>query len=242
MRLVVWNCAMKFDQKHSALMRLRPDIAIIPECAKPEVLSVKAAGFRPTSVVWCGDNSNKGLAVFSFGHYRLKPTGERDPSLKYVLPVDVEGPTTFKVLATWAFMGKNDMRSNIDPGPLLRSTFIYEDALKSGRTLMAGDYNNHVRWDRPRNPRNFANYLARMDALGLMSAYHALHGEQVGEEKAQTHFWRDRKVNTATNFHIDYIFAPKSWLALPAKCEVGSHADWCGTGLSDHVPLVLEFA
>ena len=233
---------MKFDQKYQALMQLRPDIAIVPECAKPEVLSAKAQGFRPTSTVWCGDSANKGLSVFAFGDYRLEPGGPRDPSLKYVMPVDVKGPTSLKVLATWAFMGKNDMQNALDPGPLLRSTFIYEDELKAGRTIMAGDYNNHVRWDRPRNPRNFGDYLARMEALGLASAYHELHGEPVGKETAQTHFWRDRKINSATNFHIDYIFAPKAWLASNALCEIGSHSDWCGNGLSDHVPVVMEFA
>jgi exodeoxyribonuclease III len=238
MRLVIWNCAMKFDQKYRELLGLRPDVAIISECAELNVLARKAPDFIPTSTVWHGENPSKGLAVFSFGNYQLTTSRDPQTDLKYVLPVDVHGPMNFKLLATWAFMGRNDMKDGKDPGPLLRSTFTYEAEIKSGNTIMAGDFNNHPRWDRPKNPRNFADFLSRMDDLGMTSAYHKIYGLPMGEETVPTHFWRDRKINPKTNFHIDYIFAPELWVTSDAQCEVGKHKEW--HHLSDHVPMVLE--
>lgn len=221
-------------------MRLRPDVAIVPECANPQVVSAKAPDFNPTSSAWCGENINKGLAVFSFGQYRLSQAHDHDESLKYVLPVEVGGPTQFNVLATWAFMGQVHMKDRHDRGPLLGATHRYSELLGAGRTIMAGDFNHNVKWDKPRNPRNFATYVERMDALGLASAYHVLHDHPLGHESVHTIYWRDRKEDSKSNYHIDYIFAPKPWLASDTRCEVGSYADWCGNRLSDHVPMVLE--
>ena len=48
MRIVTWNCAMKLDAKYEQLMSLRPDIAVIPECAEPDILRKKAPNFEFT--------------------------------------------------------------------------------------------------------------------------------------------------------------------------------------------------
>ena len=50
MRLVTWNCNMVFDRKYQALERLRPDIAVIPECANPDILRRKAPLFKPSDM------------------------------------------------------------------------------------------------------------------------------------------------------------------------------------------------
>jgi len=44
------------------------------------------------------------------------------------------------------------------------------------------------------------------------------------------------------NYHIDYIFVPEAWEAGLLDVEVGSHADWVASGLSDHVPIVVDLA
>ena len=74
-----------------------------------------------------------------------------------------------------------------------------------------------------------------------MSAYHARTGEVNGEETEPTHCWRDRKKDGPT-YHIDYIFLPESWLGAVSDLQVGTFEDWCGSGLSDHVPLVVDLA
>ena len=39
MRLIAWNCNMAFHRKVEPLLALRPDIAVISECAEPGRLS-----------------------------------------------------------------------------------------------------------------------------------------------------------------------------------------------------------
>ncbi len=46
MRLVAWNCAMALHRKFEALLRLRPDVAVIAECAEPGRLAERLAAPR----------------------------------------------------------------------------------------------------------------------------------------------------------------------------------------------------
>ena len=71
MRLVAWNCNGAFHRKSAVLAALAPDVAILSECADLEILRRKAPPFAPTGALWMGDNPQRGLAVFSFGGYRL---------------------------------------------------------------------------------------------------------------------------------------------------------------------------
>ena len=66
-------------------------------------------------------------------------------------------------------------------------------------------------------------------------------GEAQGGETAPTIYWRDRKRDGPT-YHLDYIFLPASWVEGVREMTVGSFDDWCGSGLSDHVPVVVEVA
>ena len=76
--------------------------------------------------------------------------------------------------------------------------------------------------------------------MGIGSAYHAVTGEPQGEEKTPTHYWRDRRIDGPT-YHIDFVFAPDAWLEEIRAFSVGSFDDWVGNGLSDHVPITIEF-
>ena len=79
MRIVAWNCAKALHKKFDPLLALRPDIAVISECAEPAVLERKCdlpAFSAPP--VWSGGNPNwrpengpdpwlhSGLGVFFF--------------------------------------------------------------------------------------------------------------------------------------------------------------------------------
>ena len=87
--------------------------------------------------------------------------------------------------------------------------------------------------------RGAANAVAMLEKLGLASAYHALRGERQGEETVPTLYWRDRKKDGPT-YHIDYIFVPAPWLGRVRELAVGTYEDWCGSGLSDHVPMMVD--
>lgn len=240
MRLVFWNCNMAFHRKVDALLRLRPDIAVISECACPDVLAERGAdSLTDAAVLWVGGNRNKGLGVFAFNGFRITRHEPFYPTLRYVLPVSVDGPRRFNLLAVWAQNASGGVTRKHQLGPLRRALAKYRDFLLSGPSVIGGDLNNNRIWDRPGWRINHMTKVALLERLGLVSAYHTLRGEAQGEETIPTHYWRDRRRDGPT-YHIDYIFAPAAWMANVSEFQVGSFEDWIGNGLSDHVPLLIE--
>ena len=90
-------------------------------------------------------------------------------------------------------------------GPTLLALRAYAGLLVEQPAIVAGDLNNHIRWDKPGKTSNHANAVAASAALGLVSAYHAFHELEHGAERHPTLYWRDR-TRTGPTFHIDYIF------------------------------------
>lgn len=241
MRLVAWNCAMALHRKADALLALEPDVAVVSECADPAILRARGAPavLLDTAPIWIGDNPNKGLAVFTFNGFSARLDGAYLPYLRYIAPVHIEGPMRFRLLAAWAQNASAGTNRKHQLGPLRRSLGKYREFLDAHDVVVAGDLNNNVIWDRPGWRVNHVKVAEALAAMGLHSAYHAITGERPGAETAPTHYWRDRRKDGPT-YHIDYIFAPGGWLDRVRHFSVGSFEDWCGNGLSDHVPLVLE--
>ena len=52
--------------------------------------------------MWIGRDPNKGLAVFSFNHYEVRLPPSVDDRLRWIAPVEVSGPASFRLLAVWA--------------------------------------------------------------------------------------------------------------------------------------------
>ncbi|HSY85447.1 MAG TPA: hypothetical protein VLA85_02670, partial [Verrucomicrobiae bacterium] len=142
MRLVAWNCAMALHRKFEALLRLRPDVAVIAECAEPgrlaEQLKLPEVCGGP---VWVGRNPHKGLAVFGFNGYRPHLASVHRPSLRYLAPVRVEGPVAFNLLAVWAQNFSAGIRRKRQPGPLRLGLSRYREFLAGGPAVVAGDFN-----------------------------------------------------------------------------------------------------
>jgi len=160
-------------------------------------------------------------------------------AITYALPAHVIGPSTFNLVALWAHFGKTPIRVGA-PGPNLLALRAYASLLLEQPSIVAGDLNNHIRWDKSGKASNHANAVAASAALGLVSAYHAFHELEQGAERHPTLYWRDR-TRTGPTFHIDYVFVPKSATSLLRRVSVGSHAKWIATGLSDHAPLIVDF-
>ena len=59
-----------------------------------------------------------------------------------------------------------------------------------------------------------------------------------GAETVPTLYWRDRTKDGPT-YHIDYVFLPSRWIGK-ARVDVGTFETWCGAGLSDHVPVIVD--
>jgi exodeoxyribonuclease III len=240
MRLVAWNCNMALHRKLDALWRLAPDVAVLSECAAPALLAARdALASISGEPVWVGDNQHKGLAVLAFNGYALRLAEPFHRTLRHVAPVHVTGPLECNLLAVWAQNASGGSLRKHRLGPLRRALAKYRDFLSEAPAIVAGDLNNNVIWHRPGWRINHAATVAILESYGLVSAYHALTGETQGGESVPTLYWRDRTKDGPT-YHIDYIFLPRRWLARIQGFSVGTYDDWCGAGLSDHVPLVID--
>lgn len=110
----------------------------------------------------------------------------------------------------------------------------YRDFLTAPNTMVVGDFNDSVVWDKGAGPHTFAHTLASFMDHGLVSAYHEVHGQRHGTEKDKTYF---HTFGRTFAHHIDFCFTrPGS----AGQVTVGSCDDWVATRLSDHVPIVCD--
>lgn len=236
MRIVAWNCRGRFHEKLGHLQDLKPDIAVISECARPEVLARKGslpAFFAPP--VWTGKYPNKGLAVFFSGRAAGRLHNVFVSDLPGILPVEVTAPRRFNLLAVWAPTGLR----KADPGPVRRSLDAYQDFLTAEEAVLAGDFNHNVQWDKPGWASNFRETADILESCGLVSAYHAATGEEYGAESTPTLYFMPKG---GSPYHIDYIFVPRPWTERKFSLDVGSREGWVDSGVSDHAPVVLDIA
>ena len=240
---------MAFRRKLEPLLSLGPDVAVISECAQPDIVREKLKGKAhllppATDIVWIGSNKHKGLAILAFNGYKVQLADCYDSKLRFIAPVEVwrpnsDGDADFHLLGAWAMHANDGIRKKAQAGPLRESLDIHAEFLTAKPSIAAGDFNNNVFWDRPGWAINFEDTVARFDQLGMISAYHAVMNEAQGDESIPTHYWRDRKKDGPT-YHIDFIFIPKDWERSINHFEVGTFEDWCGSKLSDHVPLTID--
>lgn len=240
MRLVAWNCNMALHRKLDALLALRPDVAVISECAEPARLErLSRAWPIEHDPIWIGNNPTKGLAVLTFNGYRARLAENFAPYLRHIAPVHIDGPMRFNLLAVWAQNANEGSIRKHQLGALRRALTRYRDFLTHAPAIVAGDLNHNVIWDKPGWRINHATTVDTLGRLGLVSAYHAITGEAQGRETTPTIYWRDRARDGPT-YHIDYVFVPAAWLPAISAFHVGDFDDWCGNGLSDHVPITVE--
>lgn len=231
---------MALHDKHEYLLALAPDIAIIPECANIDVMRKKAPYFLPASAIWIGDNRQKGLGVFTFGPYHAEQSGTYKNDFPHIFPVRIHGPTSFNLLAVWACHAhKNSFEAR--QGPLMRAMSTYRAFIQDGPSVVAGDFNDNVLWDKPKRLNNHGLVVRALNAFGLHSAYHQSRGISQGAEPDPTIYWRDRKID-GPRYHIDYCFVPHQWINEGLAVDVGGYQEWVGAGLSDHVPLVVDLS
>jgi len=228
---------MGLDRKLGALRSLRPDIAVLSEVSCPDILRSKLPELDRVPMVWVGDNVNKGLAIVSFGGDELILDASYRETNQYVAPVHVNGRNQFRLLAVW---DHNDRKEGLNrrPGPLLRALQDSSEFCRHEHLVLAGDFNNHPRWDKPKGPNNMSEIIAQLTDRNLVSLYHQRSGLPFGAELQSTYwYWRRRD----KRYHIDYIFVSKAVLKKVIAFEIGTYEDWCLSGLSDHAPLIAEF-
>ncbi len=245
MRLVVWNLCGATDRKWHHLEALRPDIAVLPEAARePKALTRGDTLFGdvPPYWHWVGTNPAKGLAVATFGQPSAVVTTVATGRWSVAVRVG-----KLVVLGVWSCPSQTGAAGYT--AEVVRAIDTHERVLRGASgVVVAGDFNvdGKVAGWRQIHPR--------LVSLGLVSAYHRHCGEGFGVESTATYF-HQRKPSAP--FHIDFCFLSEHLLEQLAEqgpqqvsqqvlersfqqVSVGSFDDWVATGVSDHVPLVVD--
>lgn len=184
-------------KKLGALAELDPDVAIIPEGSDPALLRPAAIPARMSSSLWTGRLATKGLAVIGFGEWSVRLAVPVEPSLEWIIPAAVHGPqASFALLAVWAMNHRAAQRYPEEPKrrQVQQAVHRYPDLFASD-AVVAGDLNNHVRWDKPGKPSNHAAAAELLGSKGLVSAYHRDRDVSFGDEPEPTIYWRNRTID-----------------------------------------------
>ncbi len=227
LRLVSWNVCDGFRSKFGHLERLRPDVAILQE-VRPDCL--RYAALHENSH-WIGDAGQKGMAIIGYNGWQLSPLAA--VAERWFMPVLAEkhGAAVI-IVAVWV-----DSLQECVP-PTLRALEQLRPVIASRPAILAGDFNQSIALDRKRGPgRRFADVLRVMQELGLESAWHSSRQEEHGKETSATLYWQ---WNQAKPFHIDFAFASASLNVESAT--LGTFDQYVGGKISDHVPLVVDYA
>ena len=237
LRIVIWNCSMALHSKLEPLMSLNPDIAIIPECATPEIVKKKQPVFYYSDAAWIGLSKHKGLGVFTFSDLSVRVSPSYDPTYELFLPLLITGRYRFDLLAVWSFSYRIKKTNFRRDAPTRSAIEYYRDFIAGGATVVAGDFNDNINWDKPGRSANFDLVIADLKSAGLVSAYHEKGNHLFGSEPDPTLIWRK---NPEQSYHIDYCFIPKGWLPGVNGVTVGNPEKWIK--YSDHVPLLIELS
>jgi len=225
MRLATWNCCRgPLEKKAGLLDAFGADITVLQECARPQAES--------DSLLWFGDNPRQGLAVVARGDYRLKRVRRARSVPKYVVPVEVTGPRSFLLFAVWTKTGQEHCYVEA----AVRAVFLYRKLMASRPSVFIGDVNSNVLWDQQHHEDwNHTALVKQLEALGLVSAYHAYFEEAHGQETRPTYYfqWKEAK-----SFHLDYCFIPKAWLPGLRSVAVEPYEPW--KSHSDHRPVIVD--
>ena len=218
-RVTSWNCyrGAKIEDSLALLAPLRADLVALQECRHP-------AG-EDASIIWRGADPLQGVAVVSTSP-AVPVEAIEIPSLHpTVVPVVVQAAQPFLFVGVWTHPPYNEVAWEA-----MTACVAAADGMP---VVAAGDFNSSPRV--VGQERESPRFLQQMqDELGLVSAYHHVHGESPGAETRATHY---HQWNESKPFHLDYCFVPETWLGHLASVEVGSFAAW---PQSDHRPLTVD--
>ena len=224
---------MAFRKKGNFILHEQPDILIVPECEHPDKLI--NLDYTPTSILWYGTNPNKGLAIFSFGTYKLSKMDIHNNELKLICPISVTGgKIDFTLFAVWANNPQDRDYQYI--GQVWKAIIYYESLLKTEKIIIAGDFNSNVIWDKLHRKISHTMMVEKLESMKIFSAYHKHFGQAQGKEIHPT-FYMYRHENKP--YHIDYCFASNYFMERLIDVEVGAFHNW--TIHSDHKPLIAAF-
>ena len=229
MRIVTWNCQMGFDKKADALLSQNPDVAVVPECSDKSTVSLQQRGYE---TLWFGSNPLKGVGVFCRKGWSIRALPQ--PQQKWIVPVEVDAPTPFMLLAVWACRTGIKKADNYI-GQVYQALMSHPEWFDRTPVVLAGDLNSNKIWDPERPVGNHSDVVKILAERGLVSGYHEFFGEAQGAESRPTIYFYRRADRP---FHIDYIFIPREWAPRLKTVDVGEYERW--SKLSDHCPVTVD--
>jgi len=230
MKLVTWNCNQAFRKKLHQLLKLDPDIAVVPECENP---TEKGDWSKFTDWCWTGDDPHKGLGVFTRNGITISDATDIVDA-DHFLHVETD---VVDVLAVWAMDNKENLRQRYISQ--VHTVLKSNPELVKENTIVAGDFNWNVMWDEsPNSPLcgDFGDVQGELNQNELYSAYHAVSGDEFGEETEATFYMHKKEERS---YHIDYAFVPRELMDSDAELMIGEYDNWIEA--SDHVPLLVTF-
>jgi len=226
---------MAFRKKASAICSLLPDILVISECEHPDKLKFTDTAFQPQQILWFGANQNKGLAVISFGNYRVNVLDIYNPSFKMIVPVQVTNKEiSFNLFAVWANNPDDPDGQYVEQ--VWKAVNHYDNCLINPSTVLAGDFNSNTIWDKKRRTGNHSTVVKKLTEKNIHSVYHAHYKQEQGKEQHPTFYLYKNKDKP---YHIDYCFVSEDLLQKLSSVEIGEHSFWMQ--YSDHVPVIVTF-
>jgi endonuclease/exonuclease/phosphatase family metal-dependent hydrolase len=247
MKVVTSNCNGALRRKLAVADSMEADVLVVQECEDPALSSLAYRDWAG-SYLWMGETKNRGIGIFPRNRHRVErldwsgsfsvrglfskseTLSWSTEDLRLFLPFTINGD--FTVLAVWT-MGRSEEAFGYI-GQFWKYLQIHRDDLREPKTIILGDFNSNVRWDKSDRWCNHSDVVAELDEMGFNSQYHRVFEEEQGNESRPT-FFLQRACENA--YHIDYVFT-SSDITEVCDLQVGQHDDWIS--ISDHVPLTLN--
>jgi len=224
MKIITWNCRGKFKDKVDYALAWNPDVLIVQECSQLTLDTFPQNQLKPNSVEWIGQESKKGLGVFTFSDFKLEILKEHKEDFKYIFPLRLyNSKHSFLLLAVWTHFPYVKQ--------LINAVDYYSNLIHSNETIIAGDFNSNSYWDYQSKKFSHSNLVKMLNEKNIHSTYHKYYNEEQGKETKKTHFHSFAK----KEWQIDYCFVSNSLLTKLKNVEIGEIKN------SDHAPLTAIF-
>lgn len=225
---------MALRNKIHQIMPYSPGILIVSECEKPTKYDQQFY----CETIWDGDNENKGLGIFGFNGVSIEIHPSYSKKYRYVIPIKVTNSKDMSELNLIAMWIQQDSKGRYVT-QVWDALNYYKDLLDSD-TIVVGDLNSSIFWDKKsKNPNhiNFVDVVNLLDQYNIYSTYHDHNNIEFGSEAEQPTLYFTKNKNK--QYHIDYIFASSKILSKVNNVSIGIYDDWIS--YSDHMPLIVNF-